>query len=410
MWPEIDFRGDQMFLVLAEELHFGRAAERLEVTQARVSQTIRALEIRLGGPLFERTSRRVALTPFGVEVEGGLRPAYRQVKAALEDAVATVSELAGVLRVGVTTTSDSPALHELADRFVQSHPECRVLFDEIDLWNPYGALRRSEIDVLCNWLAVDEADLTVGPAIAEHRRVLNVSVGHRLASRTTVTMEDLAGEMINGVPPGYPRALEDAVHPRRTPSGRPIRRTPPISSTAQVTRGLARGEFVTPTVESVRFWNQRPGVVQIPFADLAALPLGLIWCTKHTNARLRAFAAFAAGPTDDAAESEQAPPQANIEKIDGNELRAFLTLADELHFARTAEKLHLSPSRASQLIGKLESRIGGTLFDRTSRRVQLTPLGSDLRIKLLQPYERLSAIHRPFGSRQSGPQPACTPT
>lgn len=65
MAPSIDTREIEAFLVLAEELHFGRAGERLYVSQSRVSQLLRALERRVGAQLVERTSRRVRLTPLG---------------------------------------------------------------------------------------------------------------------------------------------------------------------------------------------------------------------------------------------------------------------------------------------------------------------------------------------------------
>ena len=55
----------RIFLALADELHFGRAAQRLVLTPSRVSQVIRKLERSLGAPLFERTSRSVRLTAFG---------------------------------------------------------------------------------------------------------------------------------------------------------------------------------------------------------------------------------------------------------------------------------------------------------------------------------------------------------
>lgn len=372
-------RGQRTFLVLAEELHFGRAAARLRVTQARVSQTIRTLETCLGVALVERSSRRVALTPLGEALEGQLRPAHIQIEGAVKRAAGSVSSLAGPLRIGVTPTTDTPEVHRLVEDFTQSLPECGVTLEEIGFWDPYGPLRRGEIDVLCNWLAVDESDLTVGPVIGEYRRVLMVAAGHRLATRESVIVEELGDEVVNGTPAGFPRELENALHPRETPSGRPIRRSAPIVSTAQVSRGLSRGDFVIPTVEGMRPWSQRPGVVQIPFADMPPLPLGLIWCTNHLNDRIRALASFAAtGHTPEHAQARRSAQSADIESLEANELRAFLTLADELHFARTAERLHLSASRASQLIRMLEERLGAPLFDRTSRRVQLTPLGVQL--------------------------------
>jgi LysR substrate binding domain len=97
-----------------------------------------------------------------------------------------------------------------------------VILHEVDSGDPYTALRHGEVDVLVNWLAVDEPDLTTGPAISCHDRVLAVACGHRLARRDSVSIEDLAGGHVALVPPPFPAALYDAVAPPRTPSGRPI--------------------------------------------------------------------------------------------------------------------------------------------------------------------------------------------
>ena len=67
MWSTVELRELRIFLALVEELHFGRTAERLGVSQPTVSEAVRALEARLGGKLFERTSRRVLLTSLGQE-------------------------------------------------------------------------------------------------------------------------------------------------------------------------------------------------------------------------------------------------------------------------------------------------------------------------------------------------------
>jgi DNA-binding transcriptional LysR family regulator len=65
--------------------------------------------------------------------------------------------------------------------------------------------------------------------------------------------------------------------------------------------------------------------------------------------------------------------------VELREIETFLVLAEELHFGRSATRLHLSQSRVSQTIRSIESRIGGRLFDRTSRQVRLTLLGELLR-------------------------------
>jgi len=79
----LDLAQIEAFLILCEELHFGRTAERLYMSQPRVSRLVADLESDIGGVLFERTSRRVALTPLGVQLRDRLAPVYEQLTAAL---------------------------------------------------------------------------------------------------------------------------------------------------------------------------------------------------------------------------------------------------------------------------------------------------------------------------------------
>jgi DNA-binding transcriptional LysR family regulator len=77
---------------------------------------------------------------------------------------------------------------------------------------------------------------------------------------------------------------------------------------------------------------------------------------------------------------------------DFREIRAFLMAAEELHFARTAERLRLTPARVSQMIRSLEARVGHRLFDRTSRQVRLTPTGEWLLSEIAHPYRELEDV------------------
>jgi len=72
-------------------------------------------------------------------------------------------------------------------------------------------------------------------------------------------------------------------------------------------------------------------------------------------------------------------------EVELREIRVFLTLTEELHFGRTAERLDITPSYASQLIRALEARVGGRLFDRSSRRVIPTPLAEQLKTRVAAP-------------------------
>jgi DNA-binding transcriptional LysR family regulator len=279
------------FLTVAEELHFGRSADRLRLSQPRVSRLVAALEAQIGAPVFERTSRRVLLTPLGERLESRLRPAYQDLVAAFDEAYAAARGTDGTLRLGQTLMAGSGTLRHIIDGFERRHPECRVIVTQLDLWDPYTALRRGEVDVVCNWLVVDEPDLTVGPLIEERERMLAVSRHHRLAGLKSVSVEHLADETVQRPPHRFPRALADATLPPYTPSGRPIRRAEfEVGSLPELVSLIARGTIVAPTVGSVAVFAGDADLVLIPFTDLPPLPLGLIWSTAHENARIRAFA------------------------------------------------------------------------------------------------------------------------
>ena len=104
----MDLAQIEAFLILCEELHFGRTAERLYVSQPRVSRLIADLESDIGGVLFERTSRRVALTPLGVRLRDRLAPVYEQLTAALAEARTAARSPAGLLRLGFAATTAGP--------------------------------------------------------------------------------------------------------------------------------------------------------------------------------------------------------------------------------------------------------------------------------------------------------------
>jgi DNA-binding transcriptional LysR family regulator len=241
MWRDVELRELRIFLVLAEELHFGRTAERLGISQPGVSEAVRILESRLGVKVFDRTSRRVRLTPAGDELNRSLSPAL----TSLDQALAQTSELSravrGLLHVGFVLTTEGPALSRLTAAFQARYPACEVRLQEVETFDAYRQLRRGDIDVLCNWLAVDEPGLTAGTAFAYYPRALAVAATHRLAGQHTVSIEDVADEEVALLPPTIPPAVYDLIVPPRTPSGRPIRRTQPVQTINEILSLVARG-------------------------------------------------------------------------------------------------------------------------------------------------------------------------
>jgi DNA-binding transcriptional LysR family regulator len=285
----------EAFLALAEELHFTRTAQRLHLPQSKVSRLIASLERRVGGALFERTSRRVTLTPLGARLRDQAGPAYAELEAALAQARACARGTGGALRVGCTLTVGGPVISQLLNAFCTRYPDCDLTMREVTAWEPYAALRNGDVDVLVNWQAVDEPDLVVGPVLEYRDRVLAVRRGHRLAGRESVSFEDLADEESHAppFPDKFPAALSAAILPPVTPSGRPVRRTSrQIWSMDDILALMTRTDIVHPTMAGVTLF-QRHDLVLVPIRDMPPMPLGLIWCAAHENARIRALAAAA---------------------------------------------------------------------------------------------------------------------
>jgi DNA-binding transcriptional LysR family regulator len=289
---DMDASEIEVFLTLADELHFTRTAQRLHLPQPRVSRLVASLERRVGGALFERTSRRVVLTPLGQRLRDRIGPAWSEIQAALEEARAAARDTGGSLRLGCLVTMAGPALTRLVGEYCARYPGCELTLHTVETKDPYAPLRRGDIDVLVSYLVVDEPDLTAGPAFCYRDRVLHMASGHRLATRESVSVEDLADEEMHENAPTFPAALYDAIVPPATPSGRPIRRTYPWKDDEDVFTAVARGRIVHSGMAGTAL-TTRPDIAQVPIRDLPPMPMGLIWCTARENARIRALAAVA---------------------------------------------------------------------------------------------------------------------
>jgi DNA-binding transcriptional LysR family regulator len=282
----------EAFLVLCEELHFGRTAERLHVSQPRVSRLIASLESEVGAALAERTSRRVVLTPLGSRLRDELAPAYSLLTAAMSNARAAARS-PGPLRLGFTATTAGPPLDRLVTAFERAQPDCTLSLKEVELTDSYTPLRTGEIDVLVCWLVLDEPGLTFGPTIASYGRVLAVAADHPLAGEASVPVEVLADYPVpNWEFEGMAIRVRQAMVPSRTPSGRPVLVHPtPVRTVSEAVSLIARKQAVLPTVSLQRFENHQ--IVLVPIRDLPPVPLGLVWWTAHENARIRALAQVA---------------------------------------------------------------------------------------------------------------------
>ena len=125
----IELRRLRYFVAVAEELHFGRAAERLHMSQSPLSRAIRELERELGLVLFVRTTRRVELTAAGSAFLEHARRALSEIDAAVDEARQAAEPDRGILTVGYGPFSRSLAMR-IAEETAARAPELRVRLDE----------------------------------------------------------------------------------------------------------------------------------------------------------------------------------------------------------------------------------------------------------------------------------------
>ena len=146
MDEKINLRLLRYFLAVAEELHFGRAARRLHIAQPPLSQQIRLLEQALGFPLFERTSRRVSLTPAGETMVAVARQCFADLK---QGVTAARLEARGerVLRVGYVVTAILTFLPATVRAFRAQYPETHLQLREVSSSVQLQSLRAGNLDV-----------------------------------------------------------------------------------------------------------------------------------------------------------------------------------------------------------------------------------------------------------------------
>ncbi|GAA4979468.1 DNA-binding transcriptional LysR family regulator [Nonomuraea thailandensis] len=284
----MEFRELECFIVLSEELHFARTAERLYLSPGRVSQLLRSLETRIGGRLFDRTSRRVRLTPLGERFLADLRPAYDGMAQAVTRAKAAAREVTGVIRVGFLATPTDVVTGSVR-AFELRNPGCVVELVEIPLSDPFSKLRAGLVDIAFTLLPVDEPDLVTGEGLNHVSHLLGVSVRHPLASRTGMGVEELASVPLIGLDGPAPRAWHERMAPSVTPSGRPIPRAGKVATTQEGLTQVAlnRGGmlFCTPTALQLA----RPDLSFVPVTGLPPSILGLAWARGRETAAIRAF-------------------------------------------------------------------------------------------------------------------------
>lgn len=194
VWHQmIDLRHLRYFQAVAQELHFGRAAARVHISQPALSRQIQQLESEIGTPLLLRTQRRVELLPAGQLLLDRSNLVLQDVARAVIDARRTGAGELGRLLVGFIHSSTYGILPLIIERFRHLYPAIELELQEMTIVEQHGALVRGVIDIGLLRIQPAPADLEFQPVL-EDPFLVAVPHSHRLAAQTAVSLSELKGE------------------------------------------------------------------------------------------------------------------------------------------------------------------------------------------------------------------------
>lgn len=288
MRPTVDLRPLHSFVVLAEELHFGRAAARLHIAQPSLSVQIRKLEESLGGPLLRRDSRHVELTEAGQILYTGSRRLLEDVSYLVDETRESMSHPRSTrLVVGFHANAAAELTPVILEAFHRVHPETEVVMKSFDFSDPHAGLEEGATDVAfvrpplpaAEWMALET--LFIEP------RIMVVSDRSRFAGLTGISVEQLVDErFVARRAPDYWRDFWLATSARggvRTQLGAEVR------TVDECFEAILAGRGVAFSPASTSRYYARPGLTFVPVTDIPPSRLGIAWRKDESNVLVRDF-------------------------------------------------------------------------------------------------------------------------
>ncbi|MET1075819.1 MAG: LysR substrate-binding domain-containing protein [Umezawaea sp.] len=281
---DVDLRKLRYFVAVAEELHFGRAADALRIAQPVLSRQIRALEEELKARLFLRDKRGTELTPAGAQLLADARPLLAGA-GALRRRVGRAARGADRFTVGfMPGLVVSASIRVLASR----HPELSVDVVRTGRHDQTDVVHDGRVDVSFVRLPVDRRGLQVRPLTTEPRVVV-LPVGHRLAAEESVAIADLADEHLVQDPDAVPEWRDVATGvragSRRAHAG--------IRTVEEELGHVASGTGVVVLPLSVATFHTRPDLTHVPIGDIGPNHVCLVWDASRRSPLIHEFAAIA---------------------------------------------------------------------------------------------------------------------
>ncbi|HEY9565290.1 MAG TPA: LysR substrate-binding domain-containing protein [Nocardioides sp.] len=284
----MELRHLRAFVVVAEELSFRRAAERLLISQPPLSQQIKRLEREVGELLFDRDTRRVELTAAGRAFLTEARRAIEAADLAPVRAKQAAQGHIGQIRLAYNGPGGSYAVVHLARRLRAEHPSI-----QLDLVGPMYSgevvdlIHRRKVDIGLVRHPIDVMGLQLREITRDAVMVL-VPSGHRLWDRAELTLADIADEPTISLPSNRGSAAMQVIKSAFAAHGLASNIVQEAPDMYTVMLLVGAGEGIGFALETAKHINV-PGVRLIPIPDIPTIPLSVAWLERNHDPALKAF-------------------------------------------------------------------------------------------------------------------------
>lgn len=301
----VELRHLHYFVAVAEELHFGRAAERLHMAQPPLSQQIRQLEAELSTKLFARTTRKVEMTPAGELFLARARQILADVEAATVDARRAERGELGRLSVGFTGSATYELLPSIARMLRDELPDVELeLHGEMLTPAQVAALHRGELDVGLLRPPVRCPDLAVH-VIRREPLVVVLPQHHPFANDCAINLSKLRAERFISYPSNFRSVMHQAVEGACRTAGFRLHVAQEVAETSTLVSFVAAGmgvALVPASVQHLRITGAVYRPLEAPQPEVALAVASRVGDTnpvvQHFLSRVQSLVGSAPYPSD----------------------------------------------------------------------------------------------------------------
>lgn len=301
--PEL--RHLRYFVAVAEELHFGRAAERAGIAQPALSQQVRRLEAAVGADLLVRSTRSVALTPAGAALLPHARRALFEARQGVVAAGRAARGEIGHLTVGFIETAAVALVPAAVRRFQDRHPNVSLTLRELSVDAQLAGIRARTLDIGVVRAPIDASDLDV-VVLTEDHLIVATPASHPLAGSRSVTVRELLGESVVALSREVVPGLHDQVIALFAAHGRSARITQEATSIQAVMGLVAAGLGIAVLPSSLRSVS-REGIAFVELEPAMVSSLEGVSRRDETSPLVPAFLRAAGAPGGGAAAGPREP-------------------------------------------------------------------------------------------------------